>query len=114
MKFNIIGFSNYENKENKHCVHHQGTRLIQDLYDPDKLFCPTCGVSYLPKDTGIDEKVKIRHSPEGQQSRIISPKKKKKYYDKQGHEITDPSVIADIQSGKTIIYYNEFLPPETK
>ena len=112
MKFNIIGFSNTVNYENKHCVVHPGTRLIQKLDDPDLLWCPTCGTSYSDKEAGTDEKIKSRFGP-NQQTRIISPRSTKKYYDKQGNEITDPDLIAEIQRGANVISYHESLPPDT-
>jgi hypothetical protein len=36
--------------------------------------------------------------------------KKKKYYDKQGHEINDPDLIAEVQRGATVISYHEEKP----
>lgn len=108
MKFNIIGFSNSSPKEYKHCVIHAGVRLIQALDDPDKLFCPTCGMSYLPKDTASEDQYVSRFGP--QQTKIISPKKQKKYYSQDGNEITDPDLIAEIHKGAHVISYHEFMP----
>ena len=42
-----------------------------------------------------------------QQTKIITPKKKKKYYDQSGREITDPTLFNDIMQGKTVISYHE-------
>ena len=110
MRFNIIGFGNSNSKEHKHCIIHPGVRLVQDLQDPDKLFCPTCGYSYLPKDSVPDDVYKSRFGP--QQTRIITPKPKKKYYDKAGNEINDPDLIAEAQRGANVISYQEILPPD--
>jgi hypothetical protein len=45
---------------------------------------------------------------------IISAKKKKKYYDKNGNLITDHTLIQDIQQGKTVISYHEEKSSEDK
>ena len=108
MKFNIIGFSNSNPKEYKHCVIHAGSRLIQSIEDPDKLFCPQCGMSYLPKDSVPEDQYVSRFGP--QQTRIITAKKQKKYYDKSGNEITDPDLIQEIMRGANVIHYREILP----
>ena len=110
MKFNIIGFGNSNPKEHKHCIIHPAVRLVQDLQDPDKLFCPTCGYSYLPNETAPDDVYKSRFGP--QQTKIITPKKKKKYYDQSGNLITDETLIQDIQQGAHVISYHEYLPED--
>jgi hypothetical protein len=107
MKFNIIGFNSTVNYENKHCVIHPGTRLVQKLDEPDLLWCPQCGTSYSDKEAGTDEKIKSRFGPNNQ-TRIIRPKVKKKYYDSQGTEINDPDLIQEIQRGAHVISYQEF------
>lgn len=111
MKFNIIGFSNSPSTAHRHCVHHPGTRLVQSLEDPDTMLCPDCGISYLPKDTAPDEAYQSKFGP--QQSKIISPKKQKKYYDKAGNEINDPDLIQEIQRGANVVHYSEILPQGT-
>ena len=108
MRFNIIGFSNTNPKQYKHCVIHSHIRLVQSIEDPDKLFCPSCGTSYLPKDSAPDDVYQSRFGP--QQTRIITPKKQKRYYDKQGNEITDETLIQDIQNGANVIHYRETMP----
>ena len=110
MKFNIIGFSNSEGKEYKHCVHHPGTRLQQDIRDPDKLYCPECGISYLPKESGQDENILPEFGPRTSGTKIIQGKKEKKQYDSKGNLITDPE-IAQLARKHTIVHYSEFLPP---
>ena len=111
MKFNIIGFNNNPTIRHRQCVYHPGVSLIQSLEDPNKLFCPSCGSSYLPSDTSPDDVYKSRFGT--QQTKIISPRKQNKYYDKQGNEINDPDLIADIQRGATVVSYQEFLPADT-
>ena len=112
MKFNIIGFSNTVNKENKHCVIHPGTRLVQKLDDPDLLWCPQCGTSYSDKEAGTDEKIKSRFGP-NQQTRIVSPKPIKKYYDQSGNLINDPDLIQEVERGAHVVSYQETLPPNS-
>lgn len=111
MKFNIIGFSSTPTTQYRHCVIHPHIRLEQDLADPDKLLCPYCGVSYLPNETTPEGTYQSKFGP--QQSKIITAKKKKKYYDKAGREITDPDLIAEIERGAHVISYQEILPPNT-
>jgi hypothetical protein len=111
MKFNIIGFGlNYSNIDPsrwKHCVVHVGTRLISKPDEPGTLFCPLCGTSYLPNDTISEERFDPSATPKSQ-TRIITPKSKKKYYDKQGNLINDEQLLKDIANGKTVISYHEY------
>ena len=113
MKFNIIGFdfqnySNIDPQKWKHCVVHPGSRLISKLDEPGVLMCPKCGTTYLPKDTISEENFKPSASPKTQ-TRIMTPKKKKKYYDKQGNEINDETLLKDLARGTIkIISYNEY------
>ena len=109
MKFNLIGFNFSPKLEYKHCAIHPGSRLVQKIDDPDMLWCPTCGTSYSIKETGTDEKIKSRFGPNAK-SKIISPKPKIKYYDSQGNEITDETLIQDIMRGANVIYYREDKP----
>lgn len=37
----------------------------------------------------------------------MTPKKKKKYYDKQGNEINDETLLKDIARGVKVIRYHE-------
>jgi uncharacterized Zn finger protein (UPF0148 family) len=72
------------------------------------LLCPQCGTSYFEKETAIQDQVKSKHDPTSNQTKIISGKsQKKKYYDKQGNEITDPELIQDMIRGLTVISYRE-------
>lgn len=111
MKFNIIGFSSTPPTKYRHCVIHPGRRLVQDLQDPDKLFCPECGTPYLPNDTSAEEEYRSKFGP--QQTRIVTAKKKKKYYAKDGNEITDPDLIAEVERGANVISYHEWKPEDT-
>lgn len=106
--FNIIGFSSIPPTKYRHCVFHPARRLIQDLQDPDKLFCPECGNSFLPNETTPEGTYQSKFGP--QQSKIITAKKKKKYYDKQGNEINDPDLIQEIEQGANVISYKEYKP----
>lgn len=106
MKFNLIGFSFQNEPAKKHCVIHPGTRLIQKEDDPDVWYCTMCGTVYLEKDTGNDENITSEYGPT-QQTSIISAKKKKKFYDKSGNEITDPELIKEIMQGANVISYHE-------
>jgi hypothetical protein len=89
----------------RHCIYHPGTRLKQNK--DYKLECPKCGFIYLENEAPNEEGIQFQHSNK-QQPRIISAKSnKKKYYDKQGNLITDPSLIRLAKEGKNILYYNE-------
>jgi hypothetical protein len=41
------------------------------------------------------------------ETRIITARSKKKYYDKRGNEINDPDLIREIQRGANVIFYHE-------
>lgn len=85
-RFNIIGFSNSEPKEYKHCIFCAGRRLQADPHDDSKLLCFSCGYSVLVEEAPNEEGISIKHNK--QQTRIVSGKSKWKYYDKSGNEIT--------------------------
>ena len=111
-KFNIIGFWDKPQSRwtpTKTCPYHHCVLIPKrdesGVYEPGVLQCPECGTPYLEKDAETEEQIKGKHRK--QQSRIVQPKKKKKYYDKQGNEITDPDLIQDIKQGKTVVYYKE-------
>jgi hypothetical protein len=110
-KFNIIGFFGNAQERyipSKTCVIHYGTPLISKRDEPGVLWCPECGMRYSEKDTATTEDIKGKFKGPNQKSQIISAKKKKKYYDKQGNIINDPDLIADIErGGVTVIRYHE-------
>lgn len=118
MKFNIIGFgnnfSNIDPQKWKHCVVHPGTRLISKLDEPGVLWCPQCGTPYLPKDTISEERFEAGHGPTNQTKIITGNKKKKRYLDESGNEITDPSLINDMMRGIHVIRYHEIKSGEDK
>jgi hypothetical protein len=70
------------------------------------LWCTQCGTSYLPKDTVTEENFDPTATP-NQQTKIISAKKSKKHYDKQGNEINDETLLKDIARGVNVIKYHE-------
>lgn len=112
MKFNIIGFGlqNYSTIPNdhwKHCVVHPGSRLISKPDEPGILMCPQCGTTYQPKDTISEERFDPSATPKTQ-TKIITPKKSKKYYDKNGNEINDEQLLKDIANGVHVISYHEY------
>lgn len=92
--------------EYKHCVFHPGIRLIPKKDEPDMLWCPKCGTPYQEKDTASEEDFEPTASPQSK-TRIISPKKKKRYFDDSGNEITDPDLISLVQHGMHVIKYHE-------
>ncbi len=108
---NIIGFST-PNIKHRHCVIHPGVRLISKLDEADVLWCTECGTPYTISDTGIDDNIQARHGP-NISTKVISTHKKKKYYDKQGNEITDPEIIQLAKEGKTIVHYSEHIETPT-
>ena len=129
IKFNIIGFGprnryyKWMDDEGwdgqtvyRHCVFHPGTRLIPKKGENDLLWCPKCGATYNEeKDEALkDEDFDAEYSPQAKTRIISAGKKKKKYYDKQGNLITDPTLINDIQRGMNVIWYNEQKSGEEK
>jgi uncharacterized Zn finger protein (UPF0148 family) len=109
-RFNLIGFdfqrySIIPPEKFKHCIVHPGIRLVSKPDEPGVLWCPKCGTTYLEKDTSTEERIKPKHTK--QQTKIIQAKKSKKYYDKQGNEINDETLLKDIANGKTVISYSE-------
>jgi hypothetical protein len=61
---------------------HPGVILIPKKDERDILWCPECGTPYSEKDTGAEERFNPEEGPTNQ-TRIITARKKKKYYDKQ-------------------------------
>ena len=70
--------------------------------------CSICGYTFREEEAPNEEGVTIKHKQ--QQTKIISGKGKKKYYDKFGTEINDPDFIQDIVQGANPIYYKEDKP----
>jgi hypothetical protein len=63
---------------------------------------------YTEKDTAAEERFNLEFGPKSTKTQIIGPKnKQKKYYDRQGNEINDETLIQDIQRGATVISYRE-------
>jgi uncharacterized Zn finger protein (UPF0148 family) len=109
-KVNIIGFNFHSSDRyipSKVCVIHYGTPLISKKDEPGVLWCPECGTPYSEKDTATSEDIKGKFKGPNQKTNIISAKKKRKYYDKQGNLITDPDLIQDIERGATVYSYRE-------
>lgn len=104
-KYNIIGFGTEDIIEYKHCPLDPGVRLIKIK---GELKCPTCGYIYKKEEATNEEGISIKHNK--QQTRIVTPKTRKKYYSKDGNLITDPDLIAEVQKGNTVISYHEELP----
>jgi len=118
MKFNMFGFSMSSPwHTTKHCVIHRGTRLIPKRNESGEiepgLMCPTCGTSYKEHEAAAEEQMKGKFAGK-QETKIISAKKKRKYYDKQGNEINDEQLLKDIANGKVVLYYNEQKSGEDK
>ena len=115
-KFNLIGFNFLKGEvtQYKHCVIHEGSRLIQSIEDPTVLLCPECGTNYLAQDTASDERINSMFGPGSNQTKIIQGKKQKKYYDDSGNEITDETLIQDVKRGAHVISYQEIKQGEDK
>jgi hypothetical protein len=107
---NIIGF-NFPNSSKwvptKHCIIHHGTRLVSKLDEPGVLWCTQCGMPYTEKDTAAEERFNPEFGPSNKTNIISAKNKKKKYYDKQGNEINDQTLLDDIARGATVISYHE-------
>jgi hypothetical protein len=112
-RFNIIGFSNSDSsnwRPKKSCpIHH--CVLVPKRKDDDTgwesgLFCPMCGSHYTEKEAGTDEAIKGKFKGRTKPM-IITGKKKKRFYDKQGNLITDPNIIDLIKTGATVYRYHE-------
>lgn len=68
--------------------------------------CPRCGTPYIENEAATTEKIEIKHQK--QKTAIVSGNKNKKiYYDKQGNEINDETLLDDIARGATVISYKE-------
>jgi hypothetical protein len=117
--WNLIGF-NFGNKrykwqsdgwdgstEYRHCPFHPGMRLIRKKDQQGVLQCVKCGSTYLENEAPNEEGIQVKHTK--QQTMIKTARKKKKYYDKQGNEISDPYLIEEIQRGANVISYREVL-----
>ena len=119
-KFNIIGFRPVPSspwRPTLHCVIHPGTRLVhmQGDEDPNIFRCCECGGIGYKQDEGLaDEQIHSKFGPSSNKTKIVQPKRKKKYYDDNGTEINDPTLIQDIKQGKTVVYYNEQKSGEDK
>jgi hypothetical protein len=87
----------------KLCVVHLEVSLIKR---DGTLYCVESDKSYSEEDTASEEKITGKFSGQSK-AQIISAKRKKKYYDKQGNEITDETFIQDIQRGVNVYYYRE-------
>jgi hypothetical protein len=108
-KYNIIGcnFNQQDRTEYKQYVIHVGRRLVPKPDAPGVLWCTNCGWSYLEKEAPSEEQLRTKFAV-GHKTRILTAKtRRKKYYDKQGNEITDPDLIANIQRGPNVISYHE-------
>jgi hypothetical protein len=64
-------------------------------------------------DNGISGKDR-GYEHQKKRTAIISPKKKKKYYDKQGNKINDPDLLKEIMQGANVISYHEIKSGEDK
>jgi len=90
----------------KHCPIHAGVGVVPwNEGDPDKLYCKECGTEYLEQEAPNDERMKGKFKE--QKTMIVTPRKKKKFYDEQGTEVTDPELIKQLQSGMRIVSYKE-------
>jgi hypothetical protein len=99
-KYNIIGWG-YENiQEYKHCPVDVGVRLIKTK---NGLQCPTCGYVYKKEEATTESNVRAVNAK--QQTRIVSPKGKKKHYSDNGEEIKDSDLI-----NEQVTYYHEEVP----
>jgi ribosomal protein S27AE len=99
-KYNIIGFSEVDAIEYKHCPLDIGVRLIKIK---DELRCGKCGFTYRKEETVNEQAIESHHQK--QQTAIISGKGKKKHYSDNGEEIKDPDLF-----DKHATYYHEELP----
>lgn len=112
MKFNIIGlglnYSTIPPDKYKHCVIHPGIRLTSKPDEPGVLWCCQCGTPYLPKDTISEERFEADHGPTNKTRIITGNKRKMRYVDETGNEITDPTLINDMIKGIHVIRYEEY------
>jgi len=120
MKFNLIGFNFPHSstwRPKKTCPWHHVTLIPKQNdkgeYETGYLVCPQCGCTFAeheneaPTEDTLDLKYK-KTKPQI----ITAKRKKKKYYDKNGNLITDPTLIQDILQGKTVIAYREEKPSD--
>lgn len=93
--------------EYRHCPFHPGMRLIRVKDQLGLLQCIKCGSKYLENEAPNEEGIQVKHTNK-QQPKIITAKKKKKHYDKQGNEINDEQLLKDIANGMNVIEYHEY------
>jgi hypothetical protein len=113
-RFNIIGFGNASSPwhPRKTCPMHHAVlvpkRNESGDYEPGMLQCPLCGSTYSEKEAPNQEGISVKHGQQGQTA-IISGKRKKRYFDKQGNEINpdDKDTLDLIRQGYNITYYHE-------
>jgi hypothetical protein len=106
-KFNIIGFFNtIDTKNYQTCSIHPYKRCLPSKTDPNLVFCPQCGSEWKKEDTVAAQNIESKFGINNQ-TKIVSAKKKRKFYDKHGNEITDPELIQEMQGGHTVISYQE-------
>jgi hypothetical protein len=115
--WNLIGFGfqkrynwqsdGWDGSTVRHCPFHPGIRLIRKKDQQGVLQCVKCGSTYLENEVPNEEGIQVKHTNK-QQTKIITAKKKKKQYDKQGNEINDEQLLKDIANGKHVIRYNEY------
>jgi hypothetical protein len=108
--FNLIGFdftTKRDTKTYRTCLIHPGEILIRSAEDRTLLLCPRCGSpqKYQEDEALTDEQIKGKFRKH--QTKILTAKKKRRFYDKFGTEITDETLIQDIMQGKTVINYYE-------
>jgi hypothetical protein len=73
-----------------------------------------CGSHYTEKEAGTAEAIKAKFKGQTTKAMIITGKRKKKYYDKQGKEINDKDTLDLIQQGANVISYHEQMPAGAK
>jgi hypothetical protein len=120
-RYNLIGFSfnNVDTTTYKKCGIHPYKRLIPHKTDPNIAFCPECGSEYPlnVKDTITEQGIKS-DIPAGSQSqtKIVQAKKKRKFRDSMGNPIPedDKQAMADLASGKTVVYYENKIEDDAK
>lgn len=93
--------------------------MIPHKTDPNIAFCPECGSEYPlnVKDTITEQGIKS-DIPAGSQSqtKIVQAKKKRKFRDSMGNPIPedDKQAMADLASGKTVVYYENKIEDDAK
>jgi DNA-directed RNA polymerase subunit M/transcription elongation factor TFIIS len=89
--------------------------LLPHKTDESIWWCPQCGSQFNISETLKEQNLQSEH-PATSETKIVQARKKRKYYDSFANLIPedDKDAMADLASGKRIVYYHEEKAEENK